>query len=106
MTKTTPFATIKFTAGEIAILRTVMMLKSNNVTQQGQADFRVVPKEEELTALETYKEIGKGIKGNSFVDASLAFGTEQKAMLIRFITDYPFSVNELESKYKLLEMLK
>jgi len=105
MTKPT-YATIKFTAVEIATMRAVMMLNSNKISEHWQQDFRVVAKEEELTALETFKELGKAIKNKNYIDSELSFGTEQKAILIKFLSSYPFPVSELEMKYSLLERLK
>jgi len=61
--KTTPTVTgaLKFTAKEISMIATVLRLNSFNVGQNGMPDQYYPEKLDELTALETFKEIKKAI---------------------------------------------
>ena len=81
MTEKPTFATIKFSFGEIkAMMFALRFVSFEENPQTGLPVERVFNKQQELVAVNSLKELQKWIKNWQFVEADLAFGTEQKAI--------------------------
>jgi len=114
MTKTSEVSVtwlIKFSKEEIMLMRSIIMFTSFKQNAQGQLDFYVPGKKDELVCVNIYKEIKKAFQKNEqwrdeVVDKELEFGTMQKALVIKRLNEFPLSVTDLEIKYDLIEKLK
>lgn len=73
-----------------------------------QPEQRLFSKVDELCALETFRELKKGLDEEKQVskDCELAFGTEQKALLLKCMDSIQWSITDIEHKISVSEKLK
>lgn len=102
---------IAFKKEEIALMRTTLIFESLTPWMGWQPQQFMPAKEDELVALNTFKEFKKSFKKDDkwneiITDCELEFGTEQKALLIKRVESFKVWVWDLETKYSILEKLK
>ena len=84
------------------------MTAGTEKNQQGQFTPRLIPKTDELTALEAFKKLGASTKesgeNKEFVDGDLSFLPLERAFILKCL-DREWGISDLETKVELEKKL-